>query len=96
MAVIVCHRAVVVGGETPKLTRVNAMRRRSADPATLSESSDSESPTRTCVTPERSGVKSLRTVLVVEAVIARCAAFIRRRRRRFVVARRSRVGAEGN
>ena len=56
------HRAVVVGGETPKLTRVNAMRRRSADPATLSASSDSESPTRTCVTPERSGVKSLRTV----------------------------------
>ena len=54
------HRAVVVGGETPKLTRVNAMRRRSADPATLSESSDSESPTRMCVTPERSGVKSLR------------------------------------
>ena len=54
------HSAVVVGGETPKLTRVNAMRRRSADPATLSESSDSESPTRMCVTPERSGVKSLR------------------------------------
>ena len=57
----VYHSAVVVGGETPKLTRVNAMRRRSADPATLSESSDSESPTRMCVTPERSGVKSLRT-----------------------------------